>query len=399
MFQSRGTPLRVSLRSTLIKLLSISALLSLLFTIALADGSIDEAAKMLPDKLGDFHALTAAHPLATREGERSRGPEDFSVVSSTWRDYASGNRKTFGVGVIKARSDSAAYALLSAAIQEMQKQSSEVAKVEELGTEAFIAHKRLIFFKGATLVLLDNSEGTDSHEEMLAFARLFAETLDNGEGDIPALVKHLPDWEQAQLHATYAVSLQALLDATEQQPVLNDINFEGGTEAVVAPYDQGQLVIIEYTTPQLAADADARIVESIKRLREQNQPVPSGYRRVGNYSVLVFNAPDEGAAKQLIDNVHYEQVVQWLGYNPRVIERMNRDYRQTTAGLILAVIKAAGLSMLLCLGVGGIFGGIIFKRRRAQQGLKEVYSDAGGMVRLNLDELTAQTDSTRLLGK
>jgi hypothetical protein len=381
-----------------IKTFSIFALLLLSFVVALAEGATDEAAKMLPDKLGDFRATSAARPTPFHPDTKQ---EDSGEVSAASRDYYSASKKLFLVGVAKARSDSAAFARLSDAVQRMLKtKASQTTKLDGIGTAAFIAPQRLAFFKGSTFVGIYGPEDQpDNREEMIAFARLLSETLDNGEGDIPALVKHLPDWEQAQLRAAYAVSLPALLDATEHQPVLNDINFEGGTEAVIAPYDQGQLVIIEYTTPQLAADADARIVESIKRLREGNQPAPSGYRRVGNYSVLVFNAPDEQAAKQLIDKVHYEQVVQWLGDNPRVIERMNREYRQTTAGLILAVIKAAGLSMLLCLGVGGVFGGIIFKRRRARQGLKEVYSDAGGMVRLNLDELTAQTDSTRLLGK
>ncbi len=35
--------------------------------------------------------------------------------------------------------------------------------------------------------------------------------------------------------------------------------------------------------------------------------------------------------------------------------------------------------------------------RRARQAMTEAFSDAGGIVRLNLDELTAQSDPERLL--
>jgi hypothetical protein len=389
--------LRVSILNSFTKSVSVFSLLLLFCVVAFADVSTDEAAKMLPDKLGDFHALGAPRPMVTQSGEKP----DFSQASSAWREYASTDRKAFRVAIIKARSDSAAYAFLSDAIQQMQKtQPSRVTKLDGIGTTAFAAPKRLAFFKGSTFVVIDTSEGEqDNREKMIGFANSLAQTLDNGEGDIPALVKHLPDWEQAQERATYAISLSSLLEASGHQSVLEVINFEGGTEAVVAPYGQAQLVIVEHTTPQIAADSDARIKERINQLREGGQPTPSGYRRVGNYSVFVFDAPDEQTATQLIGNVHYEQLVQWLGDNPRIIERMNRDYRQTTAGLILAVLKASGLSLLLCLGVGGIFGGIVFKRRRSRQGLTEAYSDAGGMTRLNLDEMTAQADPSRLLSR
>ncbi|MBV9958211.1 MAG: hypothetical protein JO360_07310, partial [Acidobacteria bacterium] len=177
------------------------------------------------------------------------------------------------------------------------------------------------------------------------------------------------------------------------------LNFTGGAEAVTATYGNERLVIIENTTPQLATENDARINAKINELKSSGQPVPSAYRRVGNYSVFVFDAPDEATAAQLIDKISYEQVVQWLGNNPHWMERAEREYRQTTAGVILSVIKGTGLSLLICLGIGGIFGSIVFRRRRAQAAMTEAYSDAGGMLRLNLDEMTPQADPSRLLGK
>ena len=48
--------------------------------------------------------------------------------------------------------------------------------------------------------------------------------------------------------------------------------------------------------------------------------------------------------------------------------------------------------------LGGVLGALLFNRRRTQQSTHEAYSDAGGMLRLNIDELTPQTDPARLLG-
>ena len=61
-------------------------------------------------------------------------------------------------------------------------------------------------------------------------------------------------------------------------------------------------------------------------------------------------------------------------------------------------MKASGLSLVACLAIGGLMGTLLFTRRRAQQRAAEAYSDAGGMLRLNLDEITPQHDPAKLLG-
>jgi hypothetical protein len=232
---------------------------------------------------------------------------------------------------------------------------------------------------------------------MESLAKLLADPIDKGGGDIPVLIKHLPDWEKAHSQALYAVSIGSLKEVAGAQPVLDALNFEGGSEAVVANYGQSQLVIVEFTTPQFASDNDRRVTAKIQELKNQGQTVPTGYRRVGNYSVFVFNAPDEKTANALIDQVKYEQVVQWLGDDPHLYERVQRYVLQKTGGVVIAVLESSGLSVLLCLGVGGLFGALLFRRRRrARQRQGEAYSDAGGMVRLNLDEVT-EADAARLL--
>ena len=127
--------------------------------------------------------------------------------------------------------------------------------------------------------------------------------------------------------------------------------------------------------------------------------MPTAYRRVGNYSVFVFGAPNQEAANNLIGQVKYEQMVQWLGKNPYRYERALREFSETTLGVFVNVVKGSGLALVSCLAVGGLIGGLMFIRRRAQQRDAEAYSDAGAMLRLNLDDLTPEIDSARLLGR
>lgn len=387
--------MRVAFRSNF---LFVLALLSLIFApvIVNADVTIDEASKMLPYSIGDFRAHGRIRPQF-----ETATPEDFGVLSAAERSYFSVRGGGFAVTIIKTRSDSGAYALLTSTVSEDRKSRPSLdVKTGDIGTASFISPDSVLFFKGATFVsvrITKNDWG--SADGMITLARLFAETLDKGEGEIPVLVKHLPDWESAQERLTYAVSRRALQEFAGARPALDAVNFDGGTEAVSATYDTAQVVLIEYTTPQIATISDASITERIRQLRDRGEPAPTAYRRVGNYSVFVFDAPNERMAAHFIDQISYEQVVQWLGDDPRALERAQRIYSQTTAGVILAVLKASGLSLLICLGIGGIFGTVIFRRRRAQQAAAQAYSDAGGLMRLNLDEMTPQSDAAKWLGR
>ena len=217
------------------------------------------------------------------------------------------------------------------------------------------------------------------------------------ENDIPVLIKHLPPPEEAQKNAVYLENFSNLEKLGLQHQVLSAVESGGDADAALATYAPSKVLILEFHTPQLAADNDQRIIARIHELWRLGQPAPTAYRRVGNYSVFVFDAPDEQTAKQLIDQIHYEQTVQWLGDNPNILKEAERRYVNTTLGVLVAVLKASGYAALLCLGVGGLIGGLLFSYRRSQQKAATAYSDAGGMLRLNLDELSAETNASRLL--
>ncbi|MDQ3321467.1 MAG: hypothetical protein M3525_03265 [Acidobacteriota bacterium] len=202
---------------------------------------------------------------------------------------------------------------------------------------------------------------------------------------IPVLTKHLPDWENARKRATYILNQTDLRNALGNRPVFDLIDFRGATEAVTAPYPQGKLLIVEYTSPQSSVEADNQIKQ---RLAENGQNPLIAYRRTGNYNIFVFDAVDETSANTLIDEVKYEKTVQWLGTDPYAILRAERVYLNNTASLFISTVKAIGGGIGLSLLAGLIVGIIFFYVRSQKRANMQAFSDAGGLIRLNLDELT-----------
>lgn len=382
--------------SFLPKLFFAGLLLALSMLTAVAqEASADTSARALPQRVGEFQAQGARRPGALNLDKLS--PEDFAVVSTGARDYAAPGGERFHVEMAQTRSTAAAYSLLR--YLSAKPKPSSVNLINGLDVVGSTGNNHVRFIKGTTLVDISNlnGQGVANDSSSVAFAKLFADNVEGGAGEIPVLAEHLPDAERVNETTGYAVSLPALQVVAGQRPALEVVSFEGGAEAVTAVYGAARMVIIEFTTPQYASDNDARINARIDELRKQGKPSPSAYRRVGNYSVFVFDAPGEAAAAQLLSGVRYEKDVRWLGQNPHMLERAQKAYYEMTGNTILNTLILTGVSILLCLGVGGLFGGAVFLYRRSQAAATKVYSDAGGMVRLNIDDISPETDPARLL--
>jgi uncharacterized protein DUF6599 len=346
--------------------------------------------KLFPADLGRFHLVDATQTPTDKDSDKpgSDGPRLMAHGDYTLSDAPNG--PALRVSLNQWDNDSAAYAALTNSRLDSER---DVPLTSDIGTASLVTEKAVSFVRGSILVNIVFTP--DRRDQALELARLMAPTLDAGEDEVPVLVKHLPNWAAAQSHALYAVSSSQLLHALPNQPVLNEISFDGGAEAIVANYGESKLAIVEFTTPQMSIDNDSRIWTKIAELKAQSQSTPRAYRRVGNYSVFVFNAPDDQTANALIDQVKYEQVVQWLGDDPHLYDRLQRYLTQTSADVLVAVVKSSGLSLVACLAIGGLVGALLFRRRRTQRAA--AFSDAGGSVRLNLDDLTEPRQTHKLL--
>ena len=356
-----------------------------------------QPAQSLPNQVPKFKSagpLTNDYSLE-KEGFLGAG-SGLNPTNSFQGEHLGSNGARIMVEAVYFHQDSEAYELLSlvAAAARARNPALELGPV--YGTAGFASKDEIAFFKGNCFVRLQRLKQS-TEADLNACAEQVSEGIDKGENDIPALIKHLPNPEEAQKTAVYLNSFSNLDKLGTQQPVFSAIESGGNADAVIASYGPSKLLIVEFNTPQLSVENDQRIIARIQELWKLGQPAPSAYRRVGNYSVFVFGAPDEQTAKQLIDQVKYEQVVQWLGENPNIFKEAEKRYINTTLGVLVAVLKASGFALITCLGLGGLIGALLFNHRRAQQRDVAAYSDAGGMLRLNLDEMTPETNPARLL--
>jgi len=205
---------------------------------------------------------------------------------------------------------------------------------------------------------------------------------------IPVLIKHLPDWEVVRGRATFAHSVGELKAALGDRPLLDLIDFSAGTEAVTVPYDAGKLLIIEYSSPQASVEADAKFTAAIDS--------STAYRRIGNYNVLIFDVTDAAAAGALIDQVKYEKNIQWLGNNPFRISA-ERAFVLTTSDIFLSTVLVIVMGIGTSIVCGLIAGFVYFQLRDRRRAAMGIYTDAGGMTRLNLDGFTPDIIPERLL--
>lgn len=198
---------------------------------------------------------------------------------------------------------------------------------------------------------------------------------------VPVLIKHLPGWESVRSNATITNSVADLRRVLGERPVFESLEFAPGTEAVTAHYGAGKLLIIEYTTPQAATDADAKFQQAV-----QSQPIV--YRRIGNYSAFVFDSADTNAANTLLDQIKYEKTVQWLGEDPFLIKKFERYIATTGRDVALSTVLFIVFVFLTAILLGVIVGFLYFRFREHQRAGMAAFSDAGGLTRLNLDELS-----------
>ncbi|MGD9562839.1 MAG: hypothetical protein AB7F88_11420 [Pyrinomonadaceae bacterium] len=201
---------------------------------------------------------------------------------------------------------------------------------------------------------------------------------------LPVLIKHLPDWEKVRSSTVFLTSGADLRNAVGDRPVLSQVELSGGAEAVTANYPQGKLLIVEFTNPQASSDADATILQHLAAAPDAG----TVYRRIGNYNVFVFDASDPEAATALLDQVKYEKSIQWLGEDPFLLQKIEHYFAVTTRDILISTVLwiVGGLGLAAICGI--VTGLIIFRIRDQKRSTWHAYSDAGGMTRLNLDELS-----------
>lgn len=337
--------------------------------------------------------------------------QEYKVISAASREYA-----RVRVDVFHTQNQFAAFGLFSFVAGTPKDQPA----TQEPGNGSARLQGEMVFWKGNFFVRLRDatvrpSRASSAAHEALARAIADAIVAPGAGVKYPPLLDSLPTASIMPGSERYFLGPESLNAELKHGREMFD--FVGETEAATAEYiqDRGlnsgtaqaaaqnqpavgtrsgpmpgsavptsslpmKLVIVECHTPEFATDEMARVTGYISSLPEieQQQIV---FKRTGNYIVAAVNAGDREFAEGLINSVQYPYTVKWLR-NP--LWPTNDPFRvQKAADMLLSTFGLLGLILLIVLTGGTVFGTTVFLKRRKQQ--REVFSDAGGMLRLDIE--------------
>ena len=319
--------------------------------------------------------------LAAIVGEKATAYQEYLVTEAYQRQYGAAR-----VDIFQTENPFAAFGLFTYAAGV----NKTALPTPDFGSASARLADAVIFWKNNYLVRV-TAPGAVPLQDSLA--RSISDTLGRNKQDInlPPLLESLPSRQAIAESQRYFLGPESLNDYVERGRDM--FGFAGDAEAAMSEYAPGsepaaqtsrvRLLIVEYHTPQFAYDALARVNTYLNTLSEEerNRII---VKRQGNYIVEATNFDDREFAQGLIDSVEYPYTVKLLDpltpYN-------DPFHTQKAARMLISTFSIMGLAILIVLFVGSTFGAIIFLKRRKQQ--REMFSDAGGMVRLDLDPFEA----------
>jgi len=347
------------------------------------------AMDFIPDQIGSLTASSRAENIDAAKlnslfGSDSDLVREYGVSTAATRSYRSG-KISASVSVLQMDQATHAYGLYRAMLS-----NSHITPDRHPSDErGEMTDKGFLFWQGRYFVLITDNAPTISEEVKSNRMQMIGDISNHigaVQSDDPGIMRHLPEWNLVNGSEKYLVGPLGVGRFTQYGDA-SKINFEGGTEVAVGDYDingsKGQLIIVEFQTPQFATQGMDRMHKYLDSL-PPDQRGRIFLKREGNYAVEAIGFGDRAIAESLVDRVKYTYTVKWITKPPTSPYDLS-SYRRDALRLIIAIFVLIGLAVLIAVGGGVFFGRLLFLRRRAQ--LKNVYSDAGGIIRLNLDDM------------
>ncbi len=316
-------------------------------------------APLLPESFAGFE-LQGKLEKITEPGLADAGNAQV-LVEDGFRDFASGTYKnnvnTVTVRAMRFGDASGAYAAYTFyRIPGMAP--------EDIGKGGAANGDRVLFWNGATVVDAKFDHLTAMSAAALRELAERVPTIGGAAGMPPALPGFLPRTDLEPTHTRYALGPQgytrsggvlpaALVDFSKSPEVLSGgFNLRSG---------DGTLTIIEYPTPQIAAERERAIAAYLKAGNRPQQPFTAALegsnaqalatRRSGLLVGITSGGFDAADAHKLLDKVNYEASVTWnnpSGYVPETTKAARLLVDVVTFCLI-----TCGATFLLGLFLGG----------------------------------------------
>lgn len=276
----------------------------------------------------------------------------------------------------------------------------------DFGTEGDldVVEKRINFWQGTRVVKIKSEKATVNIQTMIKLGEGLSEkilALDKKtmvDPDIklakklPGVIRNLPEGSLKLRTTRYILGPQALKSVLGRDVLQYDFYPNMGTEIAYTDFEQDNgkmsFLIVEHHTPQQSVAAFKKLTEYRESLpeEEKNKTI---LKREGNYIIEVNNVGSSESAQNLINEVKYGYVVKWLNEDVPVNNgRTVASEAVKTGKILISVFGLIGVGMIFAVTGGVSVGFLVFYLRRRNKLAVESYSDAGGMMRLNLDGIS-----------
>lgn len=316
-------------------------------------------APLLPESFAGFE-LQGKLDKTTEPG--TADPSNTQVlVEDGFRDFASGNYKS-NVNAVTIRA--MRFADASGAYSAYTFYRISGMAPEDIGKGGAANGDRVLFWNGATLV-----DAKFDHLTAMSAAALrdLAEKLPmvgGAAGVPPPLPGFLPRTDLEPTHTRYALGPEAYTRSGGVLPAAL-IDFSKSPEVLSGCFNlrsgEGTLTIIEYPTPQIAAQRERAIAAYLKAGNQPQQPFTEALqnsnvqalatRRSGLLVAVTSGGFDAADAHKLLDKVNYEASVTWN--NPAGYVSEPTKAARLLVSVVTFCLIACGATFLLGIFLGG----------------------------------------------
>jgi hypothetical protein len=237
---------------------------------------------------------------------------------------------------------------------------------EKIGGQAVFLNNRVLFYQGNVLVdAVFDRMSVMSASQLRQLAGLLPQAAGN-KGNPPSLPTYLPKQNLEKDTTRYILGPLALDRVGSPLPA-SSVDFKSGAEVVIGNYvataGDATLMLVEYPTPQIAAEK-LKAIDASHQVTQQQPGVasivdvgPFFDARTGPILVIASGPLSKSEARSLMSSISYEADVTW-NENTYVSKKDN------LANFLFNAIVLCGIVVGLALVAGVAFGGlrIVIKR-------------------------------------
>jgi hypothetical protein len=234
---------------------------------------------------------------------------------------------------------------------------------EEIGSGATSDRNRVLFWVGNTLVDANFSRISPMSGSELRELASQLPMPEGGKALAPPILANLPQTSLEKQTTHYALGPASYAGAGGVLPP-ELVGFDRGAEAVTANYslrsNSATLTIIDYPTPQMAAEQETRIRAYIKAGSKAQPPWPKPLqdsdqaslevRRSGPLVVLVSGDAIPEESHTLLETVHFESELMSI---PQPTESEASKTAKFLVGITLLIVIGTSAAILLGFFLGG----------------------------------------------